>query len=136
MILCDQASKFFVALYLNEHESLTVVPKYFRFTLVRNEGGALGFLKGQRVLFIIISVIFISVLSFILIDGKDLSRALAYGLVFIIAGACGNMLDRIVRKSGVVDFIDITLFKRNLPVANIADLSLLSGMIILIVGLV
>jgi len=55
---------------------------------------------------------------------------LALGLV--LGGACGNLIDRVMRKPGwgrgaVVDFIDLQFW----PVFNVADMAIVVGVLLL-----
>jgi signal peptidase II len=61
---------------------------------------------------------------------------MSYGLAGIVAGALGNLADRVFRGDGwlrgkVVDFIDLQWF----PVFNVADSCITLGAIAVIVGL-
>ena len=74
----------------------------------------------------IISLVVLTVFSYLLIKEVHIILILVY--VLIISGTCGNLIDRIFRKS-VIDFIDLTLFGYNLPIFNFADLFLALGFI-------
>ena len=65
------------------------------------------------------------------------SALAAYGLSGIVAGAIGNVSDRLFRESGflhgrVVDFIDLQWF----PVFNVADSAITVGACLLIIAMV
>lgn len=52
-------------------------------------------------------------------------------IAFIIAGAGGNLLDRIF-KGGVIDFIDLKIW----PIFNLADIFITVGAILLFIDLI
>ena len=54
-----------------------------------------------------------------------------YGLTFILAGAIGNMIDRILYGK-VVDFLDVMIGNFNWYIFNVADSAVTSGMILFI----
>jgi signal peptidase II len=58
-------------------------------------------------------------------------RTLALALGFIVAGACGNLLDRLRRPRGVVDFIDIGVGDMRFWTFNIADVAVFCGAVLL-----
>jgi len=78
------------------------------FSLVFNEGGAMGTKLGPSIYYLIMALI---VLPFVLyyIYRNRYTRALSLPLSFIAGGAIGNLIDRI-RFGQVVDFIDVDFF--------------------------
>ena len=54
-------------------------------------------------------------------------------MILILAGGIGNLIDRIFRGY-VIDFIDINLF--NFPNFNIADMSIVIGVIIIFIMII
>ena len=54
------------------------------------------------------------------------------GYSFIIGGAIGNLIDRIM-YGYVVDFLDFKIFGYNYPIFNLADTFIVVGMFILII---
>jgi signal peptidase II len=101
-----------------------------RFTT--NPGGAFGLFGDLPALFVVISVVVVVV---VLVASRDLpSTASAVGLGLVLAGALGNLTDRVIRGSGfsgeVVDFIDFHVW----PVFNLADSALVVGAAILLIA--
>jgi signal peptidase II len=56
---------------------------------------------------------------------------LAVALGFVVAGACGNLLDRLRRPRGVVDFIDIGFGDVRFWTFNLADVAVFCGAVLL-----
>lgn len=100
---------------------------YARIVHWKNTGAAFGMLPSFSDVFLILAIIVaIAILYYYpQIPRSDWPLRLAMGLQF--GGAVGNLADR-VRIGWVTDFISIA----NLPVFNIADLSIFIGTILLV----
>ncbi len=121
LIFLDQISKFYARSNLGglTHSSIAVVKNFFYLSLVKNKGTAFGLFKNQSLFFLAISffaVVFISYLVF-----KRNSR-FAFPLCFILAGASGNLIDRLI-FGFVIDFLDFRIW----PVFNLADFFICFG---------
>jgi signal peptidase II len=57
---------------------------------------------------------------------SDPARALHVGFALVVAGAAGNVIDRVMRGY-VIDFIHVRLW----PVFNVADVLIVAGAILL-----
>ncbi len=127
ILVTDQLSKYLVAKYLTLHSSFTVIKGIFYLSLVHNRGAAFGILKNNVPLFIITSLIAV-VFIYRYLKKEDRKRALSerIALLLILAGACGNLIDR-VRLGYVVDFLDFRVW----PVFNLADSAITVGAVIL-----
>ena len=72
------------------------------------------------------------------IVSKKISSLQRYAISIIVAGGIGNLIDRIFRPDGVVDFISFSLFGilglDRFPTFNIADLSITLGASILLIS--
>jgi len=134
-IVLDQISKQIVNAQLVIHHSVAIFPG-FNFTLIYNEGAAFSFLSNaggwQRWFFTALSIV-ISIVLFIWLKKLDHSkRLLAAGLAFILGGAIGNLIDRVV-YGHVIDFIDVYYKNHHWPAFNLADsaITLGAGLLIL-----
>lgn len=89
-------------------------------------------------LFIIIPAGFIAVAAVFSVVSKKLTTLQRYAISIIIAGGVGNLIDRIFRPDGVVDFISFSLFGilglDRFPTFNIADLSITIGALFLLIS--
>ncbi|MFA6072832.1 MAG: signal peptidase II [Candidatus Woesearchaeota archaeon] len=93
---------------------------FFSLHLVKNTGMSFGWFQGATIFMIIISFIFLVLLWFFrseFIESK-------LGLVFLIAGTIGNLIDRVFRGY-VIDFVDLQWF----PVFNLSDTLITFGTI-------
>jgi len=123
----DQLTKILITKNLFLYQSVPVIKNIFHITLVRNTGAAFGMFKNQLYLFIFTSI---GAIVLILLDlkerrGKKLD-IYSLSLAFILAGASGNLVDRI-RFGCVIDFLDFRIW----PVFNIADSAITIGAVLL-----
>lgn len=99
----------------------------FSFTYVENTGAAFSLFSGNTTVLAVLSVAF--VLAFFVYDLFNYSKNPWYvlGFAFIVAGAVGNMVDRIW-LGYVRDFIrfDFVTF----PIFNVADMCLTIGLVL------
>lgn len=115
-------------------ESIPIIDHFLNITSHRNQGAAWGILQGKMWFFYIITIIVI--LGIIYYIQKAAKGKILFGvsLGFILGGAIGNFIDRVVRKE-VVDFVDTNIFGYDFPIFNIADSALCIGVVMLIIHL-
>ena len=131
VLIVDRLTKYILFRNLSPGESVRVVPGMFHITLVLNSGAAFGLFKGQSVFFTVSTALVIVFICLYIIRGgcKDLFMLTALG--FLLGGAAGNLIDRIL-FGYVIDFLDFRIW----PVFNIADASITIGAFILAVKLI
>lgn len=132
IVVLDQLTKFIVHSTMNLYDSIQVVPYLLNFTYIRNEGIAFGiYFEGAETIFIVLPIL-ITIYLFYLLKNEDFQDKFSQiALFLIIAGAVGNIIDRIFRGY-VVDFIDFHLNGMHWYVFNIADSSVTIGLIFLL----
>ena len=132
IVVLDQLTKFIVHSTMNLYDSIQVVPYLLNFTYIRNEGIAFGiYFEGAETIFIALPI-FITIYLFYLLKNEEFQDKFSQiALFLIIAGAVGNIIDRIFRGY-VVDFIDFHLIGMHWYVFNIADSSVTIGLIFLL----
>jgi signal peptidase II len=121
-LVLDQATKLLAVAALAER---SVDLGVLDLRLVRNPGGAFG-IPGFPGLFILVTVVVLTLVARALPRTERLSQATAFGL--LTGGALGNVVDRIARAPGfpsghVVDFVDLRWW----PVFNLADVGIVVG---------
>ena len=121
LVVADQISKTVVRNTMSLYESIPVIPEFFHLTYVTNDGMAFGinFPFGIYV-FSGISIIFTGFLFWYLWSIKDDEIVLRTGVALILAGAIGNLIDRIFLGE-VVDFLDFMIGDFHWYVFNLAD---------------
>lgn len=122
----DRFSKELTVTLMLHRQSIPIIDGRLYFTYVQNKGAAFGIFQGMTTLFVLValvSAIAIMIYSRSVKKGDYLSQA---ALGFLLAGAMGNLYDR-VNTGYVIDFIDIRL----MPVFNIADMAINAGVAVL-----
>ena len=107
-IAADQISKIWAVKNLAFNQPVEIIGSFFRFTLVYNEGGAMGTNFGSSSYYLISSILILLFILYYIYANKHIT-ALAVPLAFIAGGAVGNIVDRI-RYGHVIDFIDVDFF--------------------------
>ncbi len=134
VFVLDQATKFAAVKYLIRHAEVKVTP-FLNLTLVFNSGAAFGFLSDaggwQNMLFIVIAFIAVVVILFMVRRLGVNDTQVAVGLMLILGGAAGNLLDRLI-NGYVTDFIDIYYGSWHWPTFNLADSAITVGAVLLI----
>jgi signal peptidase II len=134
IILIDQLSKAYIRANFIEGVDMWApwnwMLPYARILYVSNTGAAFGMLKGMGGVFTILAILvsLANIYYFPRVSEKDWALRLAMGLQ--LAGALGNLIDRVV-YGNVTDFISVG----NFPVFNIADASITIGVIVLILSM-
>lgn len=133
-VFLDQYIKIIVRETLPDNTK-QIIPDVLELQYLENAGAAFGMLQGQRFIFLILTIIiFIAVLIIILKLPNDKKYLkLNITLVFLLAGAIGNAIDR-VYKSTVTDFIYFKLI--HFPIFNIADIYITLSTIYLVILLI
>ena len=128
VFLLDQATKYFIMHHLNLYQVVKIIPS-FNIVYYRNVGSAFGMFKSLgNTFFIVVSLGAIVVLSVFIV--KDADARL--GLSLILAGAAGNLADRIIHGY-VVDFLEVYAGSFYWPAFNVADSALTVGIGLLII---
>ena len=108
---------------------LSWLSPYARFVNWHNSGAAFGMFQNGNLVFTILAFIVIGVIIYYYpqVESDDWTLKLALGLQ--VAGAAGNLIDRLMFGK-VTDFISVGTF----PVFNIADSSISIGVVVLLLG--
>jgi signal peptidase II len=149
IVLSDQFTKWLVVRFIEPfrltRDSVSVIGDFVSFIRTQNLGVAFSIGQSwppivRRILFIIIPLAVVVVASYYLIKSRDFSNLQRWALAGIIGGGLGNLIDRIFRVDGVVDFILINMYgflgQRYFPVFNVADSSVTICGILLVVSMI
>jgi signal peptidase II len=128
LVFADQITKSMVRSTMSLYESIPVIRDYFHITYVTNDGMAFGlnFPFGIYV-FSGVSILFTGFLFWYLWNIQDHGLILRTGIALILAGAIGNLIDRVFLGE-VVDFLDFMVGDYHWYVFNIADSCVTVGM--------
>lgn len=73
------------------------------------------------------------------VRGRGLTPLLRWAMGLILGGGTGNLIDRIFRPEGVVDFISVNMYglfgMERFATFNIADSAITIGEILLVIGI-
>jgi signal peptidase II len=126
IIILDQITKSWVRATIPLGGTWSYLPglqPYARLVHITNTGVAFGMLQNMGWLFAILAVIISGVIIYYYpkVDPKD--KFLRIALPMQLAGAIGNLIDRILQGGRVTDFVSIG----NFAVWNVADASITLG---------
>jgi signal peptidase II len=123
----DRLTKILIIKNLDLHEGIDIT-SFFSIVHARNFGGVFGFLHGHQYaqhIFTFLPILIACVLAYVIIVYK-FSFAKGLALAFILAGAVGNIYDRIA-YGNVVDFLDFHYNAYHWPAFNVADIAICVG---------
>lgn len=119
-IIIDQYTKHLAVTHLQD-AAVPIIEDVFELQYLENRGAAFGMLQNQQWFFLIITVVLLFFITKLYIGLPRTKRLLPLriSMIFITAGAIGNMIDR-VRYNYVIDFLYFKLI--NFPIFNVADI--------------
>ncbi len=131
LLAADQLTKAIVAQKIPFLNSKSIIPGFFNLTHIRNRGAIFGFFSqsGSQLLFIMLTLASLAALTFVIfyfLKTPTSERLTLISLSLILAGALGNLIDRIFRGY-VIDFLDFYVKKWHWPSFNISDASITIG---------
>lgn len=133
LVVIDQISKVIAynTLAVNGNAS-TIKNAVFSFYYVENTGISFSMLNSKMTLIIIITTIILICLLYVLIKTPKTLYYMPFSITLsvIVAGAIGNLYDRIFRGY-VIDFIMLEFI--NFPVFNFADICVCVGLLVLVI---
>lgn len=142
VVFLDRASKAWIEARPAEYFPHIVIANFLVITRSHNTGIAFSFLADatsatQRYLLIAGSVVIIAIIAWLLVASRHMSSCSAAGLALLLAGATGNVTDRIVHGA-VTDFLQVWLrflpwpIFNPWPTFNVADSAVTIGAILII----
>lgn len=121
----DLASKLMVLHYLSLGAQVPVIKGFFNLVHVHNKGAAFGMMANwsvefARLFFVGTTTLVLAVVGYFWWRLPEDRWQAALGYSLIMAGALGNLMDR-VRLGEVVDFLDVHWGRYHWPAFNVAD---------------
>jgi signal peptidase II len=125
IVAFDQLTKVIVDRTMALYHSIPIIDEFFNLTYVRNTGAAFGIFAGSHEVFrlpflIGVSIVAIGFIVVMLRRLREDATGLITALAFILGGAVGNLIDRIVYGE-VIDFLDVYWSNYHWPAFNLAD---------------
>ena len=128
IILLDQGSKWSIKSSFNLYQSKPIIQNFFHLTYVTNDGMAFGLsLPGGKLVLLVMTFLLTGFIIGLLWKERDGHFLEKYGLALILAGAFGNLIDRVLYGK-VVDFLDFMIGDFHWYIFNVADSSVTIGM--------
>lgn len=136
LLVVDQVSKILIAKNIPLNSSREVIPHFFHLVHIRNKGAIFGFFSqtGNSWVFIFLTLASFAALGlvvFYFFKTPPKEKFLTLALSLILAGALGNLIDRILRGS-VIDFLDFSAKGWHWPSFNVADSCITVGALLLV----
>ncbi len=127
----DRFSKWIVAHRLTLHDSISVIPGFFRIIHAENPGAAFGLFSEspsnlKAGILIFFSVVALAIVSALLWKNSRTFTSSGVGLALILGGAIGNLWDRVLTRH-VVDFLLFYVGQYQWPAFNVADSAIVVG---------
>lgn len=138
LLAVDLISKPVAFAFLEKHGgSYVVYEGIYELIEVHNDGASFGIFGGKTAGLIAVTAIAMVALVALLIWRPKSPKLFRYGVIAIVAGGVGNLVDRLA-FGYVRDFIDYTFLKTffgidNFGVGNIADIFVLAGLLCIVV---
>ncbi|QMU99244.1 signal peptidase II [Borrelia sp. A-FGy1] len=129
LVFFDQLSKYLIVKYVKLYsEYLSIFGDFLKITHVRNTGALFSIGSNidnnlKNLFFLVIPIV---VLFFVFCFSlKEDNKIIRISFLLILSGGIGNIIDRLFRPLGVVDFLDIKFFGilglQRWPTFNFAD---------------
>ena len=137
VLALDRFTKWIIARTIPLHDSIGVIPGFFKLTHVTNGGAAFGLFSDSPSELRIVFLIFFSLLALVVVlallwrHTQGLNST-AFALSLILGGALGNLWDRVL-SGHVVDFLEFYIGPYIWPDFNVADSAIVVGAAILMV---
>ena len=135
ILFLDRGSKWLIDTRLLLNQTILIIDGFFNITYVRNTGVAFGILDAVRspVKSAALSVLTVAVVAGVIVYSwrtPVTQRILQLALSLILAGALGNLYDRI-RYGYVIDFLEVYFRDYRWPSFNVADSAISVGVALL-----
>jgi signal peptidase II len=140
VIALDQFTKYLVRTHMSLYQSIAIIPHWLDLTYTINPGAAFSMFINLppwfRIAFLCtLSSVAALVLVYLLLRTARMTlNSVAFAL--ILAGALGNLIDRLAHDGAVIDFVRVHYYAHNYPIFNVADSAITIGVTLILVGMV
>ena len=132
LLIIDQITKFAVRSRMEIGETLPVFRGVLDFTYVQNRGAAFSLFQNSQLITVILPVItMVAGVIFLLHLRKKKEKLAELGVLLIISGGIGTLLDRTV-----MGFVTAMISVGSFPVFNVADICVTVGCAVLILWVI
>jgi signal peptidase II len=137
VLILDFITKRWALTALGGGDRLEILGGFVPLSLAYNRGAAFGISVGDdsRWFFIPVTILALTLLLVLLRQAERQDWLRLVSISMVVAGALGNLYDRVRWDRGVVDFIGpIDLGFMNWPIFNVADMSITCGAVLLAIS--
>lgn len=134
LYVADQVTKALVVANMEPGERIKVVGDLVWLWYLQNTGASFSILPGALWLFIPVTIVALAMVVYFHLQFRERGPWIHVILGAILAGALGNLTDRL-RLGYVVDFVSIGIGDLRWPAFNVADPSLVIGIGLLVIYL-
>jgi signal peptidase II len=132
IVIIDQVTKALAVALLEPNQPVRVIGSLLQLRLVRNPGAA--FSLGESTTYVFTALASIAVILIVRYTPRITHPAWSLTLALVLAGAAGNLVDRLTRAPGfpgghVVDFVQIPMW----PVFNVADSAITIAIVVALI---
>jgi len=131
VLLLDQVTKAMVAASIEVGGRIEVIGDLVVLWHVRNTGAAFSLFQGGQAFFLVVTVLAFGMLIYFQRVFRGRGPLLHVVLGLVLGGTLGNLVDR-VRLGYVTDFISVGIGDLRWPTWNVADGSLVVGILALV----
>lgn len=146
VIIMDQITKMLVVNYIQPYTiGASFFGDFLRIIHVSNTGvafsvGATWTETIRRLLFALLPLVVIGIVIAVYFRNNDWTKLQRWAIMGIVGGGIGNLIDRIFRSEGVVDFIDVKFYGlfglERWPTFNVADSAVVVCGILLVISFI
>jgi signal peptidase II len=131
VLLADQLTKALIVATVPVGGRVDVLGDLVVISHVQNEGAAFSLFQGGQLLFYVVTVLALAMIVYFqrTFRGRSISLHLVLGL--ILGGTLGNLVDR-VSLGYVTDFVSVGFGNLRWPTFNVADSSIVIGILALV----
>jgi len=136
VVLFDRLAKWLVATHISLHDTIDIIPGFFRLTHLENSGAAFGLFadspsQWKLTILVVFSLVALAVVTVLLWKNSYVLTSTGVGLALILGGAIGNLWDRVI-DGHVVDFLLFYVKQYQWPAFNVADSAIVVGALLLV----
>ena len=146
VIILDQITKALICHYIPINTFGTqVLGDFLQIIHVRNNGVAFSFGSTwpdglRRLAFSVIPIVVLGIVIRIYFKNNDFTKVQRWAICGVVGGGFGNIIDRVLRPAGVVDFIDVKFYGlfglERWPTFNVADSAVVVCGIMLVISFI
>lgn len=130
-VACDQATKAAARRALGSGTEHTLLGGVLTLTLAENQGSFLSlgatFPAVLRMAVVASGVITLLAVTVVLLRNRGASSPLLVAVTLMLAGATGNLVDRLARGGRVTDFLLLGAGSLHTGIFNVADVAIMAG---------